>query len=270
MMQARPYVIDRIDGKALTELEFIERFEKPSMPAIFTHLMDDWPAYQGNTKWSTLAWLYRKFSKLKFKCGEDDKRCPVKIKLKYYLQYMVSTRDDSPLCVLDSNFGEDPKRKKLLNFYNVPNLFREDLFQHTREGKRPPYRWIVIGPPRSGTGIHIDRLATSAWNSLVRGAKRWCLLPNEVPGHLLKPQYSDNCGKQEAEAVTWFRFVHPRVTSAAWPAKWRPIEFVQLPGETVFIPGGWWHVVLNLDISVAITQNYFNTGNFKHVWLKTA
>ena len=46
MMQARPYVIDRIDGKALTELEFIERFEKQNMPAIFTHLMDDWPAYQ--------------------------------------------------------------------------------------------------------------------------------------------------------------------------------------------------------------------------------
>ena len=29
-------------------------------------------------------------------------------------------------------------------------------------------------------------------------------------------------------------------------------------------------MVLNLDISVAMTQNYCNTGNFKHVWLKTA
>ena len=48
---------------------------------------------------------------------------------------------------------------------------------------------------------------------------------------------SDNCSKQKDEAVTWFRYVHPRVTSAAWPAKWRPIEFIQLPGETVFVPG---------------------------------
>ena len=46
MLQARPYVIDRIDGRTLTELEFFERFEKPKIPAIFTHLIDDWPAYQ--------------------------------------------------------------------------------------------------------------------------------------------------------------------------------------------------------------------------------
>ena len=48
---------------------------------------------------------------------------------------------------------------------------------------------------------------------------------------------SDNCSKQKDEAVTWFRHVHPRVTSDAWPLKWRPIEFVQWPGETVFVPG---------------------------------
>jgi oxalate decarboxylase/phosphoglucose isomerase-like protein (cupin superfamily) len=40
------------------------------------------------------------------------------------------------------------------------------------------------------------------------------------------------------------------------PSHLRPVECVVEAGEMVFVPHGWWHAVLNLDDSVAITHNY--------------
>lgn len=55
---------------------------------------------------------------------------------------------------------------------------------------------------------------------------------------------------EDDEAVNYFADLLPRIRQQ----QLRLVEFVQEAGQTVFVPGGWWHGVLNLEDTVAVTQ----------------
>ena len=140
---------------------------------------------------------------------------------------------------------------------------------------RPPYRWWLLGPKRSGTCVHIDPLATGAWNTLISGQKRWVLFPPHVSKSIVKG--SGLVRKDEDdEAVHYFSFILPRIKRKASMLKGIPkykdfccFEFTQNAGETIYVPNGWWHAVLNLTDTVAVTQNFCSPRNFDESWIKT-
>ncbi|KAH7049908.1 hypothetical protein BKA57DRAFT_375014, partial [Linnemannia elongata] len=268
--------LERIDYAKVSREEFIERYEEKSLPVVIRGVMEGWGACKN---WNSETFLKKYYSQ-PFKVGEDDDGNNVYVKMKYFLKYAETDglKDDSPLYIFDSGFvkrkltaksvkREEEHASTLLNDFTVPKYFKDDLFQLAGDRRRPPYRWFVVGGPRSGTGIHIDPLGTSAWNTLTTGHKRWCMFPPGIPKNLYDPVMKPF----DREAVSWFHHVYPRFAANDYELakQYGMIEVIQGPGETMFVPGGWPHIVMNLDFTIAITQNFCSPTNFEAVWLYT-
>ncbi|KAG1052209.1 hypothetical protein G6F43_005640 [Rhizopus delemar] len=267
--------VPRIDYRQVSKKEFIEKYESKNVPVVITHVTDQWKA---NKHW-TEEYFMKYYKSHRFKVGDDDNDDNVYMKMKEFLYYSRNEglTDDSPLYIFDSGFYRASRSKKgsakkpacLLDDYKVPRYFAEDLFKLTGS-RRPPYRWMVIGGGRSGTGIHKDPLGTSAWNALIRGHKRWCLFPPNTPKSLYDPPMKP----YDHEGVSWFDRVYPtfkkrQASGKTLGEEWGMVEVLQQPGETIFVPGGWPHVVMNLDFTVAVTQNFCSLTNLDYVYLNT-
>merc|ERR1739848_331973 len=68
---------------------------------------------------------------------------------------------------------------------------------------------------------------------------------------------------QDRELASSDELVYP--SAAGWLHMFYPtlrelrescFDFLQQPGETVYVPRGWWHCVVNLQFSVAVTENF--------------
>lgn len=241
--------VDNIDRRANLSLEdFVSSYEEPNRPVIITDALSKWPAL---TKWNK-EFLVKAAGDSKLAVG------PVDMTMDDYFAYSESVCEERPLYLFDPQFAE--KIPMLSEDYVVPVYFQEDLFSILGKD-RPNFRWLIIGPARSGSSFHIDPNSTSAWNAVVRGAKKWVLFPPDVnpPGVHPSPD-----GAEVAAPVSimeWFMNFYEQTKKG----KKKPVECICRAGELMFIPNGWWHLVVNLEDSVAITQNYASRSNLLNV-----
>ncbi|KAH3900454.1 uncharacterized protein SCODWIG_01676 [Saccharomycodes ludwigii] len=187
--------------------------------------------------------------------------------LSFYSKYFHNNKDESPLYLFDCNsVAMDTIRKT----YTPPKIFQSDflkLFNQQSHNCRPDHRWLIVGPAGSGSTFHKDPNNTAAWNTVLTGQKLWVMLPP----HIKPPGVSTDIDENEVTSpigiCEWVLagYYNDSVTLAM--SNTNPggtsnnptincLIGVTFPGECIYVPAGWWHTVINLTDSVALTENF--------------
>lgn len=172
----------------------------------------------------------------------------VKWDLKTFSEYLKDNIDESPLYLFDCR---SEAMKSIRKDYQVPELFRKDYFKLLGDS-RPDHSWIIIGSKRSGSTFHKDPNNTSAWNIALQGRKFWVMIPPNItpPGVMVDDEESE---------VTSPLSVGEWILSGFYNDALKIPEVlmgITFPGECMYVPSNWWHLVINLDDSIAITENF--------------
>lgn len=210
-------------------------------PFVLTEPVRGWSVFK---EWDEKE-LLEKYGQVKFRAEAVDWT------LTNYVEYMNNNRDESPLYLFDRGFVDKMDLEVgVSGAYRPPECFEEDLFILLGE-HRPDHRWLIIGPERSGSTFHKDPNATSAWNAVIRGSKYWIMFPNAVtpPGVYVSDDQSEVTSP--LSIAEWLLNFHEE-------ARQTPgcIEGICHAGEILHVPSGWWHLVVNLEPAIAITQNF--------------
>jgi Cupin-like domain len=244
-LELGPYASKIPKSNTITRLEHLSRADFSEKwtdrPFILTEPVKTWRIYQA---WSQTD-LAKVYADTVFRAEAVD------WPLKTYLSYLSHTTDESPLYLFDRAFVE--KMRLIIGpdgDYQPPECFQEDLFTVLGD-QRPDHRWLIIGPEKSGSTFHKDPNATSAWNAVIRGSKYWIMFPASVvpPGVFMSEDQSEVTSP--LSIAEWLLSFHAEARQIPGC-----LEGICHEGEVLHVPSGWWHLVVNLEPAIAITQNF--------------
>lgn len=281
----------------ITPEAFLQRYENSNKPVILRGAASAAPALQ---QWQDPKYLSKHNTKGKsFRATSGAAPLPADFTLEAYEEYTrFAYLEESPLYLFDRTaFQSNPQWSDdfFPTFYaNNPhwdpspspenNDYNHDLLQHLGEGKRPDHTWLIMGPKRSGSVFHIDPNATHAWNVCIQGRKRWIFYPpgqnppgvfpsedgDEVALPLSVGEWLMQYWKDHSRQIRRHQHRSLRKTEKGAmegsSSSLGPMECTVGPGDVIFVPHGWWHMVINLDDrNMAVTHNYVSPSNLGNV-----
>uniref|UniRef100_A0A6B2LA12 JmjC domain-containing protein n=1 Tax=Arcella intermedia TaxID=1963864 RepID=A0A6B2LA12_9EUKA len=267
-----PEQLPTIHVDSIKRDQFIERYVLKKQPVVIEGIPEaqNWRATK---RWASEETFLGHYGDVPLRIGKvfpEEPGVPpfqIRIPVKGYREYLQGEYSDAPFYVFEDDF--EGERSQFLTDYSVPSFFEEDLYDLNEKTRSfyPFNRHILIGGTRTGTNIHIDPKYTAAWNTLLCGKKKWMIFPEHasftLQNGLKIESYEDYCkflGTKEYRDLPpsyWWIDIPPKLSSP-----FGYYEFIQEPGQTIYIPAGCWHAVLNLSFTISITHNLLHPKTF--------
>eukprot|EP00759_Apiculatamorpha_spiralis_P059407 PhF_6_TR9968/c0_g1_i1/m.15140 len=244
----------------LTRDEFKARFQDQLIPVLFKGWKPTAMKTKRNEDWQTTQL---------FKVGIGHLNSNIKMTYQEYLHYShvveKGSSSGTPYCYLFERNNSLIEYDYPLHLFDRTKLDGSDDEENEDEGvvsTEYKYKWSLMGPQGSGTPFHVDVYNTHAWNHVVAGRKRVTLYhPNTVTkrvgrsvgGSVTLKRMLQNCGREGM--LSWYSTDLPQLESMGLGPD---MECILEEGDTLYIPQGWWHQVINLVTpTIAVTENYF-------------
>ncbi|MGB3007379.1 MAG: cupin-like domain-containing protein [Chitinophagaceae bacterium] len=237
---------------------FKKEFYAPGIPVVIKNLSKEWPAY---TKWN---WDY-------FKQLAGDKKVPLYNNVKSDAYTPINTADDyktfGEYIDMISN-GPAAWRIFLFNIFDhAPALINDFSWpEHLMKGFVKKYPMLFTGGATSITHMHFDIDMSHILHTQFGGRKRVLLFPFAEQYKLYRKPWevlslADFSNYYQEGKIDYEKF--PALKLA------KGYDLILEPGDTLFMPSGYWHHMEYLDSGFAMSLRAMQPslgGKLNGVW----
>ncbi|KAJ1812918.1 hypothetical protein LPJ56_003651 [Coemansia sp. RSA 2599] len=243
--------------------EFVRDFLEPNIPVVlgpsFTAswpARHDWVAASGSPNYARLLELYSDAQVQVAECDKvyfsDQQRTAMS-----FSEFVAKWRHapEAKMYCKDWHFTRsNPAYKAYAPLAHLSDDWI-NMYYDSKPELNDDYRFCYMGGDGTWTPFHEDVYRSYSWSANICGRKRWIMVP---PGqsHL----FTDGLGNWVYNLLDYDKAKYPRLSEL------KTLEIIQGPGETVFVPAGWWHQVLNIGDTISINHNWGNEFNLSAMY----
>ena len=242
--------IDRHEWSQLGCQRYVREYVDPLKPVIITGALEHWPA---RSKW-TFDFFKDHYGDLPL---EVDGR---NLSMAQLIGEVGASTPDAPAPYLRNYLVKNLPEALQADIAPMPSCTRPNWLEHPLMSARASLTFIELyigGKGAKFPVLHYDGLHTHAFLMQIQGVKEYIgFAPDQTPYMYIRggPEQPNISEINDIENWDTNRF--------ALFGNAKGIRFTLHPGETLFMPSGWWHTARILSPSITISINGANAANW--------